>query len=60
MCSSDLKVQLIALPAAIYDAYSKVLPKRKPQLLDTEDEKEAEIEINLDNLFDLPEDPEEL
>lgn len=54
------KVQLIALPAAIYDAYSKVLPKRKPQLLDTEDEKEAEIEINLDNLFDLPEDPEEL
>lgn len=49
------KVQLVALPAAIYDAYSKVLPKRKPQLLDTEDEKEAEMEINLDNLFDLPE-----
>ena len=27
------KVQLVALPAAIYDAYQKVLPKRKPQLL---------------------------
>lgn len=30
------KVQLIALPAAIYDAYVKVLPKRKPQMLETE------------------------
>ncbi len=29
------KVQLVALPAAIYDAYQKVLPKRKPQLLET-------------------------
>ena len=28
------KVQLVALPAAIYDAYQKVLPKRKPQLLE--------------------------
>jgi adenine-specific DNA-methyltransferase len=31
------KVQLVALPAAIYDAYMKVLPKRKPQLLETEE-----------------------
>lgn len=27
------KVQLVALPAAIYDAYQKVLPKRKDKLL---------------------------
>lgn len=46
------KVQLIALPAAIYDAYSKVLPKRKPKLLDVAEEiKEAE-EVSLENLFD--------
>lgn len=32
------KVQLVALPAAIYDAYQKVLPKRKPQLLDVAEE----------------------
>ena len=27
------KVKLCALPAAIYDAYKKVLPKRKPKFL---------------------------
>ena len=32
------KVELVALPAAIYDAYQKVLPKRKQQLLDETDE----------------------
>jgi adenine-specific DNA-methyltransferase len=32
------KVLLVALPAAIYDAYQKVLPKRKPQLLDVAEE----------------------
>lgn len=32
------KVQLVALPAAIYDAYQKVLPKRKPQLLEVAEE----------------------
>ena len=32
------KVQLVALPAAIYDAYQKVLPKRRPQLLDVAEE----------------------
>ena len=36
------KVQLVALPAAIYDAYQKVLPKRKPQMLDIAEEKGGE------------------
>lgn len=40
------KVQLVALPAAIYDAYVKVLPKRKEQLLN--EEKKEEIEIAQD------------
>jgi len=39
-------VQLVALPAAIYDAYVKVLPKRKEQLLN--EEKKEEIEIAQD------------
>jgi adenine-specific DNA-methyltransferase len=52
------KVQLVALPAAIYDAYSKVLPKRKPKMLDVEEKKEVAEEIMLDNLFDLPEEAE--
>ena len=30
------KVELVALPAAIYDAYQKVLPKRKEKLLEQE------------------------
>ncbi len=52
------KVQLVALPAAIYDACSKVLPKRKPKLLDVEEEKEMKEEITLDDLFDLPDEAE--
>lgn len=28
------KVELVALPAAIYDAYQRVLPKRKEKLLE--------------------------
>ena len=28
------KVELVALPAAIYDAYQKVLPKRKEKLFE--------------------------
>lgn len=52
------KVQLVALPAAIYDAYSKVLPKRKPQLLDAEDNEQEEEEISLDNLFDFSDEAE--
>lgn len=31
------KVELVALPAAIYDAYQRVLPKRKEKLLDIEE-----------------------
>ena len=31
------KVQLCALPAAIYDAYQKVLPKRKPKFIEMEE-----------------------
>ena len=34
------KVQLVALPAAIYDAYQKVLPKRKDKLLAEEQSEE--------------------
>ena len=33
------KVQLVALPAAIYDAYQRVLPKQKERLLDEATEK---------------------
>lgn len=32
------KVQLVALPAAIYDAYQRVLPKQKERLLDEPEE----------------------
>ena len=43
------KVQLVALPAAIYDAYVKVLPKRKEQLLDTENQIKTKIPTDLFN-----------
>ncbi len=36
------KVELVALPAAIYDAYQKVLPKRKKKLIE-EEEKENNV-----------------
>ena len=36
------KVELVALPAAIYDAYAKVLPKRKAQLLNEEEEEQLQ------------------
>ena len=32
------KVELVALPVAIYDAYKKVLPKRKEKLFEEEKE----------------------
>ena len=32
------KVQLVALPAAIYDAYQRVLPKRKEKPIETQEE----------------------
>ena len=41
------KVELVALPAAIYDAYQKVLPKRKEKLFEQERE-QAEIKIPAD------------
>ena len=34
------KVELVALPAAIYDAYQKVLPKRREKLLELESKEE--------------------
>lgn len=36
------KVQLVALPAAIYDAYQKVLPKRKDKLLELQTDSSPE------------------
>ena len=38
------KVQLCALPAAIYDAYQKVLPKRKPKYVELENSDTEENE----------------
>ena len=40
------KVELCALPAAIYNAYQKVLPKRKTKLLDGVQEKTEQVENN--------------
>lgn len=45
-CEVEDKVELIALPAAIYDAYQKVLPKRREKLL--EDDEKQEISIPKD------------
>lgn len=42
------KVTLVALPAAIYDAYEKVLPKRKEKLFELEEEKEFVVETSQD------------
>ena len=36
------KVELVALPAAIYDAYQKVLPKRREKLLEDLEKKTDE------------------
>ena len=41
------KVQLVALPAAIYDAYQKVLPKRKEKLFE-EEKQETETKFPTD------------
>ena len=41
------KVELVALPAAIYDAYQKVLPKRKEKLFEEEKE-QVETKIPAD------------
>lgn len=45
-CEVEDKVELVALPAAIYDAYQKVLPKRREKLL--EDDEKQEISIPKD------------
>lgn len=42
------KVTLVALPAAIYDAYEKVLPKRKEKLFELEEDKESVTETTQD------------
>ena len=48
------RVELCALPQAIYDAYQKVLPKRKPKLLvddlvtEIEETEAAEAQATLD------------
>ena len=41
------KVELVALPAAIYDAYQKVLPKRREKLFDEEKKQETAIQSDL-------------
>ena len=42
------KVELVALPAAIYDAYQKVLPKRKEKLFaEASEEQETKIHADL-------------
>ena len=40
------KVELVALPAAIYDAYQKVLPKRREKLFDQE-KSESDVQSKL-------------
>ena len=35
------KVELVALPAAIYDAYQKVLPKRREKMFEAEEKRET-------------------
>ena len=41
------KVELVALPAAIYDAYQKVLPKRIEKLFEEERTQEANVQTDL-------------
>lgn len=49
------KVKLCALPAAIYDAYRKVLKKPKPRFIETENENvvASESEDSLGGMFDI-------
>lgn len=60
------KVELCALPQAIYDAYQKVLPERKPQYFDekleeekVEEEVQASSEIENIGLFSFNNETEE-
>ena len=41
------KVELVALPAAIYDAYQRVLPKRREKLFEEEKIQEATVQTDL-------------
>lgn len=53
------RVKLCALPSAIYEAYKRVLPKRKPKFLDEalqEMKAQAEAEANVQQTLDFRED----
>lgn len=53
------RVKLCALPSAIYEAYKRVLPKRKPKFLDEalqEMKTQAEAEANVQQTLDFRED----
>ena len=53
------RVKLCALPSAIYEAYKRVLPKRKPKFLDEallEMKIQAEAEANVQQTLDFGED----
>lgn len=53
------RVKLCALPSAIYEAYKRVLPKRKPKFLDEalqEMKTQAEAEANMQQTLDFGED----
>lgn len=52
------RVKLCALPSAIYEAYKRVLPKRKPKFLDEalqEMKTQAEVEANAQQTLDFGE-----
>lgn len=52
------RVKLCALPSAIYEAYKRVLPKRKPKFLDEalqEMKAQAEAEVNAQQTLDFEE-----
>lgn len=52
------RVKLCALPSAIYEAYKRVLPKRKPKFLDEalqEMKAQAEVEANAQQTLDFGE-----
>ena len=52
------RVKLCALPSAIYEAYKRVLPKRKPKFLDEalqEMKAQAEAEANMQQTLDFGE-----
>lgn len=53
--SVNEKVRLTALPAAIYNAYKRVLPKPKNTLLNPEEEVKEVINKEAENLFDFEE-----